>query len=193
MEQNRLQQVLVAIDSLNRQDPSQEEMDGRSIPKELAYSVRLTDWVKRLEPHSSETLQIAARGQHVQRWTIPRSRYPDDRKGYLQWRQTLKEFHAKTVTALMRQAGYGEAAILQVEQIILKKNVREPETQIIEDALCLVFLETQFAPLRETEPDEKMIEILRKTWRKMGEKGRAEALKLKLPEPEKELLEKALR
>lgn len=192
MDEKRLQRVLEAIDALNRQDPNQEQVDGKPVPKELAYSMRLTDWVRRLAPHPSETLLIAARGQHVQRWRIPRNRYPDDRKGYLLWRQTLKEFHAKTVTALMREAGYGEESIRQVEQVILKKNVRESETQIIEDALCLVFLETQFAPLRKTESDEKMLEILRKTWRKMGETGRAEALKLKLPDPEKKLLEKAL-
>lgn len=192
MAQDKLKQVLSRIDELNTQDPNSELLEGGSTPKELAYSKRVTDWVQRLEPNPSEELLIATRGQHVQRWTIPRDRYPRDRKGYLLWRETLKVFHAKTITEIMRQVGYPQESIEQVERIIRKKNIRDPNTQTVEDALCLVFLETQFVPLRKTEPDEKMIEILRKTWRKMGEKGRQAALKLNLAEPEKKLLAQAL-
>jgi hypothetical protein len=119
-------------------------------------------------------------------------KYPDDRKGYLQWRETLKGFHAGQVGTIMRKTGYSGERVEKVARIILKKNIRDPESQTLEDALCLVFLERQFADLSQKEPEEKMIEILRKTWRKMGERGRAEALKLSLSGPEKILLQKAL-
>ena len=183
MENSRLEQVLREIDKINRSDPRGYE---------LPYSEWLTGWVKRLEPHASEELLIAARGQHVGRWKIPREQLPMDRKGYLAWREKLKALHAGTVAGLMRQAGYPPESIQKVERIILKKNIRDPEAQAVEDALCLVFLERQFTDLRLKEPEEKMLEILRKSWRKMGEKGRAEALKLKFPAEEEALLKKAL-
>ena len=180
---DRLQRVVSAIDEANARDPRGYE---------LTYSQWLTDWVKRLDPHASEELLIAGHGQHIRRWEIPREKYPADRKGYLQWREVLKGFHAEQVGKIMRQAGYPETSIEKTARIILKKNIRDPESQTLEDALCLVFLERQFADLNRKEPEEKMIEILRKSWRKMGEKGRAEALKLSFPGPEKTLLQKAL-
>ncbi len=183
MTSARLEQVLNEIDRINRTDPRGYE---------LPYSEWLTGWVKQLEPHASEELLIAARGQHVARWKVPRDQFPMDRKGYLGWREKLKGLHAGTVSWLMRQAGYPPESIEKVERIILKKNLRDPEAQVVEDALCLVFLERQFTDLRLKEPEEKMLEILRKSWRKMGEKGRAEALKLKFPSEEETLLKKAL-
>lgn len=179
----RLEKVLAEIDRFNRDDPKQYE---------LPYSQWLTNWVQRLEPNPSEELLIVARGQHIGRWMIPRESFPDDRKGYLAWREKLKSFHAEKVTALMRQAGYPPDSIAKAERMILKKNIREPEAQVIEDALCLVFLERQFTDLRKKEPEDKMIVILQKSWRKMGEKGRAEALKLNYLPEEKILLQKAL-
>ena len=183
MPSDPLQKVLQAIDEANAQDPRAYE---------LPYSQWVTDWVKRLDPKAPEELLIAARGQHLRRWEIPREKYPDDRKGYLLWRETLKGFHAGQVGTIMRKAGYPSEWVEKVARIILKKNIRDPESQTLEDALCLVFLERQFADLSKKEPEEKMIEILRKSWRKMGEKGRAEALKLSLSGPEKALLQKAL-
>ncbi len=108
------------------------------------------------------------------------------------WRETLKSFHAQEVGKLMRESGYHDFSVEKVARIILKKNIRDPESQILEDALCLVFLERQFADLSRKEPEEKMLEILRKSWRKMGEKGRTEALKISLSDPERILLRKAL-
>lgn len=183
MASERLQKVLNAIDQLNRTDPQAYE---------LPYSQWLTDWVRRLEPHPSEELLIVARGQHLSRWSIPRATYPPDRKGYLAWREKLKGFHAEQVANLMRQAGYPADSIAKAERMILKKNIRDPEAQVVEDALCLVFLEHQFADLRQKEPEDKMIVILQKSWRKMGAKGRAEALKLPLAPDEQALLQKAL-
>jgi hypothetical protein len=190
----RLQRLLERIDALNAEDPNTETADGASHPRELLYARRLSAWVLRLTPDASEALRIASRGQHLRRWTIPRDRYPRTRGGYLRWRETLKTFHADEVSALMQQAGYPEADLKRVRSLILKKAPPgDAEAQALEDALCLVFLETQFAGLRRKTPEEKMIEVLQKTWKKMGPQGRAEALKLPLGAGEKALLAAALK
>ena len=181
MDPDRLQRVLARIDQLNSQDPNTELVGGTPKPRELVYAQWLTDWVLRLTPDASETLRIAARGQHVQRWTVPRERYERNRRGYLRWREVLKAFHAKTVADLMRQESYPEDMIQQVERLIMKKQLgTDPDTQMLEDALCLVFLESQFSDLRRKTPDEKMQDVLRKTWQKMSERAREEALRLPL-------------
>jgi len=181
---DRLQTVLNAIDAYNQKDPQ-----GREFP----YSEKLTAWVYKLNPNPTEGLRIAARGQHIGRWTSPRQSYPMDRGGYLRWREDLKRFHAKTVGELMGSAGYSETEIESVKQIILKKNFQtNADAQAIEDALCLLFLETQFEELRQKTPDPKMIDIIQKTWRKMSDKGKQLALGMELPETHKELVQKAL-
>ena len=189
MDPDRFQRVLARIDQLNSQDPNTELVDGTPKPRELVYAQRLTDWVLRLAPNASEALRIAARGQHVQRWTVPRERYERDRRGYLRWREVLKAFHAKTVADLMQQEGYPENMIQQVERLITKKQLgTDSDTQTLEDALCLVFLESQFSDLRRKTPDEKMEEVLRKTWQKMSERAREEALRLPLAPEDRALL-----
>ena len=194
MSADRLARVLDRLDQLNREDPNTETVGGAAIPRELLYAQRLADWVLRLDPGASEALRIAARGQHVRRWTIPRERYPLGRASYLKWRETLKAYHADTVAAVMREAGYADEAIARVRLIMGKRKLGEdPDTQTLEDALCLVFLETQFADLRHKTPDEKMREILQKTWAKMSERARSEALRLPLGEEERRLLTEALR
>ena len=193
MPSDRLQRVLARIDQLNSQDPNVELVEGVPRPRELVYAQRLTTWVLRLNPNAHETLRVAACGQHVQRWTVPRERYERNRRGYLRWREVLKAFHAKTVTEIMQQEGCSEEMIQRVQRIILKKSLgTDPDAQTIEDALCLVFLETQFADLRRKEPEEKMLEILRKTWQKMSEAARTEALRLPLRPDEREFLARAL-
>lgn len=189
MPPDRLAKVLERIDGLNSEDPNQELVGGVAHPRELLYAQRLTEWVLRLDPRASEELRIAARGQHIQRWTIPRDRYERNRRGYLRWRETLKAFHIQTVATLMREAGYPEAMTERVGVIMGKRRLKDdPDTQTLEDALCLVFLATQLADLRKKEPDDAMREILRKTWDKMSERGRAEARALPLGEEEQRLL-----
>ena len=194
MAPERLQRLLDRIDALNAEDPNAEVLDGVPHPRERLYAQRLSAWVLRLRPEASEALRIAARGQHLRRWTIPRDRYERTRRGYLRWRETLKAFHADEVSRLMQESGYAEDAIQRVRSLILKKQIAvDPESHTLEDALCLVFLETQFADLRRKTAEEKMIEVLRKTWKKMSEQGRAEALQLPLGEAEKALLARALK
>ena len=189
----RFARVIERIDQLNSQDPNSEAVGGVSHPRELLYAQRLSVWVERLDPHASEALRIAARGQHVCRWTIPRQRYEMNRRGYLRWRETLKAFHADTVATLMRDVGYPEAMVQRVRTIMGKRQLQDDaETQTLEDALCLVFLETQYADLRKKTSDEKMCEILRKTWVKMSPRGRAAALALPMSEAERQFIEQAL-
>ncbi len=180
---SRLENVLRAIDAYNQRDPS-----GHEFP----YSEKLSRWVLELNPQPSEALRIASRGQHIGRWTSPRKNYPMDRGGYLRWREDLKRFHAQTVGEIMAKEGYTEPEIDAVRQVILKKYQTNADAQTIEDALCLVFLESQFEELHRKTPDEKMIDIIQKTWRKMSEKGKQLALAMTLPPEHAALIRRAL-
>ena len=190
---DRFTRVIERIDQLNSEDPNAELVDGTPRPKELRYSQQLTEWVLRLDPHASEALRIAARGQHVRRWTIPRTTHEPGRRGYLRWRERLKAFHIDTVGTLMREAGYADDTIQRVGAMMSKRHLEDdPESQTLEDALCLVFLETQFAEFMRKTPPETMRQILQKTWKKMSGRGRAEALKLPLAPETKAMIEQAL-
>lgn len=204
------------MDALNRMDPRTVEEDGQQVPYEFAYSRWLTGWVLRLcddAGHTpSEELLIVAAAQHVERWKVPRSSYPEGRTAYLQWREDLKRQHAATATRLMAEAGYPPEACKRVETLILKRALKELEGQIVEDALCLVFLERQFAEFlpkladlqassaagatgaaeAQAAAEDKMVDILQKSWKKMGQLGRAAALKLPLGPKEAELVGRAL-
>jgi hypothetical protein len=177
------------FDEENSRDPNQ---DG-SRPRELVYAERLTDWVLKLQPGASEALRLAARCQHICRWESPREKYPMTRPGYLKWRADLKSFHAKKSGEILRETGYDEGTIRRVQELNLKKNFpADPEVRVLEDALCLMFLQYQLAELAAKSDDEKMINALRKSWGKMTEAARAEALKLNYSPHEKSLLERAL-
>ena len=181
------------FDAANAQDPNHELLIGRSLPRELAYAQWLSDWVLRLEPNASEALRLAARSQHICRWTVPRESYPMTRAGYLQWREGLKKLHAQKSGEIMRQAGYDEQMIARVQALNLKKDFpKDPETRVLEDALCLVFLERQLGDLAAKTSEEKVLNALRKSWNKMTPRARELALALPLPEREKRLVEKAL-
>lgn len=194
MVSEQLQRLLDRIDQLNREDPTTDLVNGVPSPRELLYSQRLTSWILRLAPEASEALRIAARGQHVQRWTIPRSRYEMNRRGYLRWRETLKTFHAEAVATLMREEGYPDEAVERVKRLMSKRELsRDPETQALEDGLCLVFLETQFAQLRQKTPPQTMREVVQKTWRKMSTQARAIALELPLSEDDKRFVMDAVK
>jgi hypothetical protein len=189
----RFESALRRFDEANACDPNHEAVDGVSLPRELLYAQRLSNWVLRLCPGASEELRLAARCQHLCRWEIPRNSHPMTRAGYLQWRATLKKFHAQKAGQILREAGYAEDVIRCVQDLNLKKNFpNDPESRVLEDALCLVFLEFQFAELAARSDDDKMINALRKSWQKMTETARAKALKLNFGPREKVLLERAL-
>jgi hypothetical protein len=193
MSTEAFEKALKEIDRFNSQDPRQRVVDGIAHPQELAYSKLLTEWVLKLDPNASEALRIAACGQHISRWMVPRAEYPADRSGYLRWREDLKAFHAEKVGGILRDVGYEEEFIQRVQSLVLKKNIKkDTDAQTLEDALCLVFFETQFMTLMKKTPVDKMKILVRKTWKKMGAKGRDMALQMNLPLEEKHFLESAL-
>ena len=181
--------ALRRFDTENSRDPNLT--DGQ--PRELRYAQRLTEWVLKLRPDASEPLRLAARCQHICRWESPRENHPATRAGYLKWRAELKKFHAEKSGAILRETGYDEETIRRVQNLNLKKDFpADAEGRVLEDALCLVFLEFQFAALAAKSDDEKMINALRKSWEKMTEAARAEALKLNYGDHEKKLIARAL-
>ena len=193
MDATRFHRLIQRLDELNSQDPHTLVLEGVAHPTELLYARQVTRWVERLDPNASEALRIAARGQHVCRWMIPRDRYAHNRQGYLQWRETLKAFHMQKVAELMREAAYTDTEIEHVQRLMSKRHLMaDPEAQTLEDALCLAFLETQFSEFRHKTPDDKMREILRKTWQKMSARARAAAGNLALGEEERRFLEHTL-
>ncbi len=190
----RFENALRRFDEENARDPNTETADGVVQPRELLYARRLSDWVVRLCPDASEPLRLAARCQHLCRWEIPRSSYPMTRIGYLQWRANLKKFHAQKAGDILRELGYPEAVVRCVQDLNLKKHFPDdPETRVLEDALCLVFLEYQLADLAVKTAEDKTVNALQKSWQKMTPAGRAEALKLNYGPREKILLERALK
>ena len=190
----RFEAALRHFDEANARDPNVETDDGVAHPRELLYARRLSDWVLRLCPDASEALRLAARCQHICRWEIPRHAYPMTRAGYLQWRATLKKFHAQKAGEILRELGYGEDMVRRVQDLNLKKDFpNDPEVRVLEDALCLVFLQFQLADLAAKTAGDKTINALRKSWQKMTGAARAEALKLNHGPREKALLERALK
>ena len=187
-----LKHALALIDHANEQDTNMMEDNNIKVPKELLYSQRLYHQVLKLNTEASETLRLAARGQHIQRWKIPRDSYPMTKAGYLEWRAQLKTFHANTIGRILEEVGYNSDTIEGVKSLVLKKNPKDPDAQTLEDALCLVFLQWQLDDFIEKFGDAKTINALRKSWGKMSEAGRAEALKLTLSERASELVGKAL-
>jgi len=193
MDAERLQTAIEAFDRANAEDPNQIEDRGTRRPRELVEAERLSAWVLRLEPNASEALRLAARCQHIRRWEIPRASFPEGRVGYLQWRTQLARFHADTAARLLTEVGYEQAVIDAVRRINLKQNLHSnPDTQTIEDALCLEFLEFEFTDFAAKHPEEKVLEIVRKTWKKMSPRGHEFALKLPLGEPALALVKRAL-
>lgn len=190
----RFDAALRRFDEENARDPNVETADGTPHPRELLYAQRLIGWVLRLCPHASEPLRLAARCQHICRWQVPRNAYPMTRAGYLKWRADLKKFHAQKAGEILHEVGYDEDAIRRVQDLNLKKNFpADPEARVLEDALCLVFLQFQFADLAAKTAEDKTINALKKSWQKMTDAARAEALKLDYGPREKALLERALK
>lgn len=176
---DRLAQALAAIDAANADDPFTLVFDQVERPKEQLHAELMTTWVRRLDPEATDEQVIAARAHHLRRWSVPRESYPDGRAGYLRWRTALKRQHADDVGAILDRVGYGPEAIERVQQIVRKERLgRDPQVQVHEDALCLVFLQTQFDELADRLGDEKTIEVLRKTARKMSPEGLALAAAL---------------
>jgi hypothetical protein len=189
----RFAAALDRFDATNARDPNVTIVDGAPQPKELVYARRMSEWLTRLAPNASESLQLAARAQHLMRWSVPRSQFPMDRPGYLKWRTTLYDFHADKAAQILREVGYDDVTIGRVRSLIRKQGIKtDPEMQLLEDVICLVFLENYFAEFAADHDEDKLIRILRRTWAKMSPRGHEAALGLDLPERERKLIDRAL-
>jgi Domain of unknown function (DUF4202) len=189
----RLAAALAAIDAANADDPNVITVDGVERPKELAHAELMTRWVRTLDPDCSDEQILAARAHHLRRWTIPRASYPDGRSGYLRWRTALKRQHGDEVGTILRDAGYDDESVARVQAIVTKRGLgQDHAVQVHEDALCLVFLETQLDELAGKMGDDKTVEILQKTAKKMSPAGLEAARALRFSPPASALLERAL-
>ena len=190
---DRFQKAIQRFNDENARDPNTEVEDGVAYPRELLYARRLADWVLRLCPDASEELRLASYCQHLCRWMKPRQSYEMSRIGYLRWRNDLKAFHAEKSGQILRQVGYPEQVVQRVQALNLKKGFpSDPASRVLEDALCLVFLQYQFAELAHRTDGEKMVGILRKTWRKMTPAAQRAALQLPYDATAQALLDQAL-
>lgn len=179
-----------AIDAANADDPETILVDGCQRPKEQAHAEAMTTWVRRLDPDADEVQLLAARAHHLRRWAYPRSAEPEGRAGYLRWRTEAERRHAALVAELLGGLGYTPEEVTAVGELITKRGLgrgdlpdvdgRAPAVQTHEDALCLVFLTTQFDELADRLGDDKTVHVVARTLAKMGRRGRDAALALPL-------------
>ncbi len=193
----RFHATLAIFDKLNSEDPNTILLDGIAQPKALLYAQRMSEMLTRYAPNASEPLQLATRCQHIQRWKIPRADYPMTKPGYLQWRTSLKEFHAEVAAKVLVAQGYDDATVSKVSALLKKENLSsDPDTQTLEDVIVLAFLEhdlVDFASLHPEYSEGKFVDILRKSYLKMSPKGREAALTLiRLPEALIPIIQKAI-
>jgi hypothetical protein len=160
------------FDSAHREDPEIAVWQGAKISRASLYHARLVHWVEHLDPDAADPLRLAARCQHLRRWAIPRADYPDGLVGYRNWRSALTDFHLQEASSILREVGYDDASIRRVQDFLAKKNLkRDADVQLFEDAICLVFFETELAELASKHDRDRLIRILRKVRMKMSQRG----------------------
>ncbi|MDQ3290684.1 MAG: DUF4202 domain-containing protein [Bacteroidota bacterium] len=192
-DQERFNAAIARFDALNSEDPNTEVFNGKIYPKELLYAQRMTEWLFKVEPNPSEALQLAVRCQHLRRWTIPRRDYSMDLSGYNKWRNTLRKYHADLAGQVLQEVGFDSETTQRVQFLVLKRQLKiDPEVQLLEDIVCLVFLENYFMDFARQHEEDKIIDIVQKTWRKMTSRGQQIALTLPMGEEAKRLVGKAL-
>jgi hypothetical protein len=190
---SRYDAAIARIDAANAEDPNRVRIDGVDRPAEVGYAERMTKAMERLRPNATEELRLAARAQHLRRWTVPRASYPMDRAGYLRWRNELKRRHAEWAAEIMAATGYGPDAIARVGALVRKENLKgDAEAQALEDVACLVFLEHYAEAFAAKHERAKVAGIVRKTWGKMSEEGRGAALRLPLSASLRALIAEAI-
>ncbi len=178
------------FDAANAEDPNR---DSFGLPKELSYAKQMSAWLERLDPHAPDEVKLAVRAQHIRRWTVPRDSYPAGREAYLKWRRDLGRFHADTAGAIMRACEFDEATVMRVQSVIRKERFRaDPWAQLLEDVACLVFLDHYFEAFAAEQEEQSLLNILRRTWKKMSAAGRAAALEISYPPTCEALLKRAL-
>ena len=185
--------AFAAIDAANAGDPSTVVVRGEHRPKEQAHAELAVEWTRRLVQDPSDALLLAARGHHIRRWEIPRSAEPEGRAGYLRWKRRLQQHHAAVLADVLAGAGVDSATVERVQAIVRKERLRsDAEVQAFEDALCLVFVETQFGELADQLGEDHMVDVVAKTLRKMSPSGRAASLELPLDDDAVRIVNRAL-
>jgi hypothetical protein len=178
----------------HREDPRTIQVGGVAMPWSVHYHERLAYWVRRFDPEASAPLRLAAACQHIRRWQVPRTDYEVGRRGYRKWRSDLAAMHARTAREVLSEVGYDGPTVARVEVLIRKVGLgSDPDVQLFEDAICMVFFESEYVDLASKHDDAKVVDILRRTWTKMSPKGHAAALALSagLPDRERRLVETA--
>lgn len=190
---SQFNKAIQLFDEANSKDPFDELVDGKLFPKELLYAQRMSDQLNSFTSDASESVQLAVRCQHICRWEIPRDSYEMNRTGYLKWRRDLARFHAKKASEILTEVGYDNNMIEKVQFLLQKKQLKKnEETQLLEDVVCLVFLNFYFEKFSSKYAENKLIDIIQKTWAKMSKKGQEAALKLDLSDSSLTLIQKAL-
>ena len=192
---DRFQAALERFDAANAEDPNRELVDGMEHPSALLYGQRMTRQLERFQPEASEELKLAIRAQHLRRWAIPRSQFAEGLKGYNLWRRAMQLYHAEQAGTILREVGYSEPQVSRVQFLLRKeRRTQDAEAQTLEDIAALVFLEHYFAEFIEKHSydDGKLVDIVRKAWRKMSPQGHEAALKLRLSAREQAIVASAL-
>ena len=184
--------VIADIDAANAGDPRTIAVGEMVRPYEVVYAERMSRRLETMYPEASELLRIAARGQHLRRFDIPRTQFPEGRDGYNEWRRTCREHHAKLLHDIMSRHGYDSRDIEHVAKLVKKELLKkDKESQALENVVDVVFLEhyfDEFYGKYSQYDDAKIIDIIGKTLRKMSPKGHQAALALDLPESTRKLV-----
>ena len=190
---SRFDDAIRGFDDANAEDPVLERVEGEDLPKELVYGRRMSRWLERLAPDAPESVKLAARAQHIRRWEVPRDTYPEGRAGYLKWRTDLHKRHADIAATILQDVGYDDETIGRVRTLLRKRGLKtDPDVQLMEDVICLVFLEHYFHDFAQKHDEEKLISIVQKTWKKMTEKAHEAALQLDYAPEDLAVIQKAL-
>jgi len=190
---SRLDEALRRFDEANAEDPNTEMVNGQPLPKELVYGQRMSVRLAGFAPDAPETVKLAARAQHIRRWEVPRDSYPEGRAGYLKWRTDLHKRHAEIAGEIMGDVGYDAEPIDRVQTLLRKRGLKtDPDVQLMEDVICLVFLEHYFHDFAQKHDEEKLIPIVQKTWNKMTEQAHEVALQLDYAPDDLAVIQKAV-
>lgn len=193
IQSDRFEKAITTFDAYNLNDPHLEEFEGKMVSKELLYAQRMSQRLDDFFPAAPEYLKLAAHCQHIGRWEIPREAYAMDKKGYLQWRNVLKSHHAKLAAQILQSCRYDEETIEKVKALLLKRQLHtDPDTQMLEDVICLVFIEYYLEEFAEKHEPQKVVDILQKTLRKMSPRAIEAAAKIPVSEKIKLLIHQAL-
>ena len=192
-DKSPFQHAMAELDALHAEDPRRVEHEGTSLAHELWHAGRMSAWLERVVEEPSELMQLAVRSQHLQRWKIPRSEYPEGRVGYLTWRRDQGKRAGETTARVMQVAGYSATDAATVASMIRKQGLgRDPGAQAVEDCACLVFLESYFADFSRQVEHDHLVRIVQKTWGKMSSRARELALELSMSDEARAVIEEAL-